>query len=141
MRLQQYEQHLYKAKAIRIHPRVCNAFNADFDGDQMAVHLPLSIEAQVEATVLMMSTNNIFSPANGQPIITPSQDIVMGCYYLTADPMLVFDLPGYEDQKKTVKDKDLPENLKGEGMVFASPAELFLAFAQKKVGIHARVRV
>src|SRR5947209_1800962 len=124
MRLQQYEQHLYKAKAIRIHPRVCNAFNADFDGDQMAVHLPLSIEAQVEATVLMMSTNNIFSPANGQPIISPSQDIVMGCYYLTATR----GEPGEVTEA-------------GDGMVFASPAEVFLAFAAKKVGVHARIKV
>jgi DNA-directed RNA polymerase subunit beta' len=141
MGIQAFEPVLIEGNAIRIHPLVCKGFNADFDGDQMAVHLPLSIEAQVEATVLMMSTNNIFSPANGQPIITPSQDIVMGCYYLTADPMLVFDLPGYEDHKRTVKEKDLPQNLKGEGMVFAGPAELFLAFAQKKVGIHARVKV
>ena len=85
MGIQAFEPVLIEGNAIRIHPLVCKGFNADFDGDQMAVHLPLSIEAQVEATVLMMSTNNIFSPANGHPIITPSQDIVMGCYYLTAD--------------------------------------------------------
>ena len=84
MGIQAFEPVLIEGNAIRIHPLVCKGFNADFDGDQMAVHLPLSIEAQVEATVLMMSTNNIFSPANGQPIISPSQDIVMGCYYLTA---------------------------------------------------------
>ena len=72
-----------EGNAIRLHPLACKGFNADFDGDQMAVHLPLSIEAQVEATTLMMSTHNIFSPANGDPIITASQDIVMGCYYLT----------------------------------------------------------
>ena len=84
MGIQAFEPVLIEGNAIRIHPLVCKGFNADFDGDQMAVHLPLSIEAQVEATVLMMSTNNIFSPANGNPIITPSQDIVMGCYYLTA---------------------------------------------------------
>src|SRR5262249_7828910 len=89
------------------------------DGDQMAVHLPLSIEAQVEATVLMMSTNNIFSPANGQPIISPSQDIVMGCYYMTA-----------------AREGEL-----GQDMAFSSSAEVFLAFAQGKVGIHARIRV
>ena len=86
MGIQAFEPVLIEGNAIRIHPLVCKGFNADFDGDQMAVHLPLSIEAQVEATVLMMSTNNIFSPANGQPIISPSQDIVMGCYYLTGDP-------------------------------------------------------
>src|SRR5262245_26583785 len=91
MGIQAFEPVLIEGNAIRIHPLVCKGFNADFDGDQMAVHLPLSIEAQVEATVLMMSTNNIFSPANGQPIISPSQDIVMGCYYLTADPFAPFD--------------------------------------------------
>src|SRR5579883_2704454 len=85
MGIQAFEPVLVEGNAIRIHPLVCKGFNADFDGDQMAVHLPLSIEAQVEATVLMMSTNNIFSPANGQPIISPSQDIVMGCYYMTEE--------------------------------------------------------
>ena len=82
MGIQAFEPVLIEGNAIRIHPLVCKGFNADFDGDQMAVHLPLSIEAQVEASVLMMSTNNIFSPANGQPIISPSQDIVMGCSFL-----------------------------------------------------------
>src|SRR5579871_3765156 len=124
MGIQAFEPVLIEGNAIRIHPLVCKGFNADFDGDQMAVHLPLSIEAQVEATVLMMSTNNIFSPANGQPIISPSQDIVMGCYYLTA----VRGEPG-----------DVVEA--GEGMVFSSPAEVFLAYAQKKVGVHARIKV
>src|SRR5205085_11257610 len=88
------------------------------------VHLPLSIEAQVEATVLMMSTNNIFSPANGQPIISPSQDIVMGCYYMTATR---------GDPGEAIEP--------GDGMVFSSPAEVFLAYAQKKLGIHARIKV
>src|SRR5262249_31611769 len=87
-------------------------------------HLPLSIEAQVEATVLMMSTNNIFSPANGQPIISPSQDIVMGCFYLTA----ARGEPGESVEP-------------GDGMTFASPAELFLAYAKKKVGVHARINL
>jgi DNA-directed RNA polymerase subunit beta' len=72
-----------KAKAIQLHPLVCTAFNADFDGDQMAVHIPLSVEAQIEARVLMLSSNNILSPANGSPIIVPSQDIVLGIYYMT----------------------------------------------------------
>ena len=85
MGIQAFEPMLVEGNAIRIHPLVCKGFNADFDGDQMAVHLPLSIEAQVEATTLMMSTNNIFSPANGAPIISPSQDIVMGCYYCTLE--------------------------------------------------------
>ncbi len=83
MGIQAFEPILVEGNAIRIHPLVCKGFNADFDGDQMAVHLPLSIEAQVEAMTLMMSTNNIFSPANGSPIISPTQDIVMGSYYLT----------------------------------------------------------
>src|SRR5262249_12067122 len=124
MGIQAFEPVLIEGNAIRIHPLVCKGFNADFDGDQMAVHLPLSIEAQVEATVLMMSTNNIFSPANGAPIISPSQDIVMGCYYLTATR----GEPGEASEP-------------GEGMTFASPAEVFLAFAQKKVGVHARIQV
>ncbi len=124
MGIQAFEPVLIEGNAIRIHPLVCKGFNADFDGDQMAVHLPLSIEAQVEATVLMMSTNNIFSPANGQPIISPSQDIVMGCYYLTASR----GEPGEAIEA-------------GDGMIFADPEEVFYAFAQKKVGVHARVRV
>jgi DNA-directed RNA polymerase subunit beta' len=143
MGIQAFEPVLIEGNAIRIHPLVCKGFNADFDGDQMAVHLPLSIEAQVEATVLMMSTNNIFSPANGQPIISPSQDIVMGCYYLTADPLAAFDIRGggEDDRLRSRKDGSVPDNLKGEGMVFASPAEAFLAFAAKRVGVHARIKV
>jgi DNA-directed RNA polymerase subunit beta' len=154
MGIQAFEPVLIEGNAIRIHPLVCKGFNADFDGDQMAVHLPLSIEAQVEATVLMMSTNNIFSPANGQPIITPSQDIVMGCYYLTADPLAMFTSPSgtLDDRIKTYRNH-LPENLKGEGKVYADPkdpnrmpcfsnaGEVFLAFAQKKVGVHTRIKV
>jgi DNA-directed RNA polymerase subunit beta' len=140
MGIQAFEPVLIEGNAIRIHPLVCKGFNADFDGDQMAVHLPLSIEAQVEATVLMMSTNNIFSPANGQPIISPSQDIVMGCYYLTADPLATF-AHREDDTYKFTKDKVPPENLKGEGMVFSGPAEVFLAYAQKRVGVHARIQV
>jgi DNA-directed RNA polymerase subunit beta' len=124
MGIQAFEPVLIEGNAIRIHPLVCKGFNADFDGDQMAVHLPLSIEAQVEATVLMMSTNNIFSPANGQPIISPSQDIVMGCYYMTATR----GEPGEGGEV-------------GDGMVFSSPAEVFLAYAEKKVGVHARIKV
>jgi DNA-directed RNA polymerase subunit beta' len=142
MGIQAFEPVLIEGNAIRIHPLVCKGFNADFDGDQMAVHLPLSIEAQVEAHVLMMATNNIFSPANGQPIITPSQDIVMGCYYLTADPLTMFVTPGgvIDDRIKDYR-KRLPINMKGEGMNFASTAEVFMAFAQGKVGTHARVKV
>ena len=124
MGIQAFEPVLIEGNAIRIHPLVCKGFNADFDGDQMAVHLPLSIEAQVEATVLMMSTNNIFSPANGNPIITPSQDIVMGCYYLTANR---------GEEGEAVEP--------GDGMVFHSPEELFRAHAENKLGMHAKIRV
>src|SRR5262249_40429457 len=84
MGIQAFEPVLVDGNALRLHPLVCKAFNADFDGDQMAIHLPLSVEARAEAAVLMMSTNNLFNPANGQPIASPSQDIVLGCYYLTA---------------------------------------------------------
>jgi DNA-directed RNA polymerase subunit beta' len=119
MGIQAFEPVLIEGNAIKIHPLVCKGFNADFDGDQMAVHLPLSIEAQVEATTLMMSTNNIFSPANGQPIISASQDIVMGCAYLTLKR---------------------PDRL-GEGMIFTSPAEVFMALAQGKVIRHAIIKV
>ena len=125
MGIQAFEPVLIEGNAIRIHPLVCKGFNADFDGDQMAVHLPLSIEAQVEASVLMMSTNNIFSPANGNPIITPSQDIVMGCYWLTAER-------GVDELEKVEP---------GHGMVFHSPAEVFTAYDQKKLGVHAKIRV
>ncbi len=124
MGIQAFEPVLIEGNAIRIHPLVCKGFNADFDGDQMAVHLPLSIEAQVEASVLMMSTNNVFSPANGQPIITPSQDIVMGCYYLTAAR------------------GDVGENVEaGDGMIFHSPAEVFTAYDLKRVEVHAPIYV
>src|SRR5437764_868183 len=132
MGIQAFEPVLIEGHAIRIHPLVCKGFNADFDGDQMAVHLPLSIEAQVEATVLMMSTNNIFSPANGNPIITPSQDIVMGCYYLTAsrgqDRGGVAGVERYEPAPmlKGVRfalDEPCED---GEGMMFSSVHEVFM---------------
>ncbi len=119
MGIQAFEPMLVEGNAIKLHPLVCKGFNADFDGDQMAVHLPLSIEAQVEAHTLMLSTNNIFSPANGAPIISPSQDVVMGCYYLT---ML---LPGR----------------KGEGMIFKNFEEVELAHSLGKVDTHAKIRV
>ncbi len=127
MGIQAFEPVLVEGNAIRIHPLVCKGFNADFDGDQMAVHLPLSIEAQVEAMTLMMSTNNIFSPANGNPIISPTQDIVMGSYYVTVQR------PGEPGEYK---------NEDGvETGVYSSPNELFLAFSQKKVGVHARIKM
>ena len=119
MGIQAFEPVLVEGTAIKLHPLVCKGCNADFDGDQMAVHLPLSIEAQVEAHTLMLSTNNIFSPANGAPIISPSQDVVMGCYYLT------MSIPGR----------------KGEGMVFKNFAEVEIAHSLGKVDTHAKVKV
>ena len=119
MGIQAFEPVLVEGNAIRIHPLVCKGFNADFDGDQMAVHLPLSIEAQVEAMTLMMATNNIFSPANGNPIISPTQDIVMGSYYLTAQRA----------------------GEPGDGMTFSSPNEVFLAHSQGKIGLHAPIKL
>ncbi|HEY6186045.1 MAG TPA: DNA-directed RNA polymerase subunit beta' [Pyrinomonadaceae bacterium] len=117
--IQAFEPVLVEGKAIKIHPLVCTAFNADFDGDQMAVHIPLSPEAQIEAAVLMLSSNNILSPANGQPIAVPSQDIVLGCYYLTRDK------PG----------------AKGEGRVFASLDEVLLALDAKEVTTQTPIKL
>ncbi len=119
MGIQAFEPVLIEGNAIKIHPLVCRGFNADFDGDQMAVHLPLSIEAQVDATTLMMSTNNIFSPASGRPIMSPSQDIVLGCFYVTM----------------------LLDEQKGEGKVFADFHEALAAHAHARIGLHARVKV
>jgi len=117
--LQAFEPVLIEGKAIQLHPLVCTAFNADFDGDQMAVHVPLSIEAQTEARVLMMSTNNILSPANGKPIIIPSQDVVLGIYYLTRSK----------------------ENALGNGMSFADSEEVRSAFDAGAVELHAIIKV
>jgi len=117
--IQAFEPVLIDGKAIQLHPLVCKAFNADFDGDQMAVHVPLSIEAQVEARVLMMSTNNILSPATGRPIIDPSQDIVFGCYYMTRER------PG----------------ARGEGIRFANPDEVRVAYDAGELEIHAGIKV
>ncbi len=119
MGIQAFEPTLVEGNAIKLHPLVCRGFNADFDGDQMAVHLPLSVEAQVEAHTLMLSTNNIFSPANGAPIISPSQDVVMGSYYIT------MRIP----------------NSKGDGMIFASVDETLLALSQGVVAHHAEIKV
>ncbi|MFZ4122004.1 MAG: DNA-directed RNA polymerase subunit beta' [Caulobacterales bacterium] len=116
--IQAFEPKLIEGKAIQLHPLVCAAFNADFDGDQMAVHVPLSLEAQLEARVLMMSTNNILSPANGRPIIVPSQDIILGLYYLSI-----------------IKDKE-----PGEGMMFSSMGEVEQALDTGAVSLHAKVR-
>ncbi|BCS90240.1 DNA-directed RNA polymerase subunit beta' [Pseudodesulfovibrio sediminis] len=117
--IQAFEPLLVEGKAIQLHPLVCSAYNADFDGDQMAVHVPLSVEAQIECRVLMMSSNNILSPSNGTPIINPSQDIVLGLYYLTT-----------------------PRSFeKGEGMIFADKGEVISAYDFGAVGIHARIKV
>ncbi|MBI2707582.1 MAG: DNA-directed RNA polymerase subunit beta' [Proteobacteria bacterium] len=115
--IQAFEPVLVEGKAIQLHPLVCTAYNADFDGDQMAVHIPLSLEAQLEARVLMMSTNNILHPANGKPIITPSKDIVLGLYYLTMER----------------------EGELGEGAAFSSVAEIEHALHSKTVSLHARI--
>ncbi|MCL2020855.1 MAG: DNA-directed RNA polymerase subunit beta' [Betaproteobacteria bacterium] len=117
--IQAFEPVLIEGKAIQLHPLVCSAFNADFDGDQMAVHVPLSIEAQVEARTLMLASNNVLSPANGVPIIVPSQDIVLGLYYATRERV----------------------NARGEGMAFADLGELERALATGQVELHSRVTV
>jgi DNA-directed RNA polymerase subunit beta' len=117
--IQAFEPVLIEGKAIQLHPLVCTAYNADFDGDQMAVHVPLTLEAQLEARSLMMSTNNILSPANGEPIIVPTKDVVLGLYYMTRDKI----------------------NAKGEGMQFEDCDEVMRAYANKVVDIHARIKV
>ena len=117
--IQAFEPKLIEGKAIQLHPLVCTAFNADFDGDQMAVHVPLSIEAQLEARTLMMSSNNILSPANGEPIIVPTQDVVLGLYYMTRELI----------------------NVKGTGMVFSGIAEVRRAYDNRAVELHAKVKV
>ena len=117
--IQAFEPVLVEGKAIQLHPLVCTAFNADFDGDQMAVHVPLSLEAQLEARALMMSSNNILSPANGDPIIVPSQDVVLGLYYLTRERV----------------------GARGEGMTFADVQEAHRAYESRMVDLQAKVRV
>lgn len=117
--IQAFQPILIDGKAIQLHPMVCTAFNADFDGDQMAVHVPLSYEAQLEASLLMLSSHNILSPQNGAPIVVPTQDIVLGCYYLTKTR------PG----------------AKGEGMIFGNTDEVLIAYNNRVVDLHARVKV
>ncbi|MBW2613437.1 MAG: DNA-directed RNA polymerase subunit beta' [Deltaproteobacteria bacterium] len=117
--IQAFEPILIEGKAIQLHPLVCTAFNADFDGDQMAVHVPLSVESQIEARVLMLSSNNILSPANGSPIIVPSQDIVLGIYYMTRGI----------------------DGLKGEGKIFSNPEEVRSAYDSRSIDLHARINV
>ncbi len=117
--IQAFEPVLIEGKAIQLHPLVCEAFNADFDGDQMAVHLPLSAEAQAEARVLMLSSNNVLSPANGRPIVTPSQDMIIGMYYLSA----------------------VKEGAKGEGRAFSDVDEAVMAYENGDIALHARIKV
>jgi DNA-directed RNA polymerase subunit beta' len=117
--IQAFEPVLVEGRAIQIHPLVCTAYNADFDGDQMAVHVPLSAEAQAEARILMLSAHNILSPSNGRPIATPTQDMVLGCYYLTI----------------------LQINCKGEGKVFGNPTEVMYAYDVGAVDLHAKIKV
>ncbi|WP_017429468.1 DNA-directed RNA polymerase subunit beta' [Vreelandella jeotgali] len=117
--IQAFEPLLIEGKAIQLHPLVCAAYNADFDGDQMAVHVPLTLESQLEARTLMMATNNVLSPANGEPIIVPSQDVVLGLYYMTRERI----------------------NDKGEGMIFSDLNEVERAFGTQSVSLHARVKV
>ena len=117
--IQAFEPVLIEGKAIQLHPLVCTAFNADFDGDQMAVHVPLSLEAQLEARALMMSSNNVLSPANGEPIIVPSQDVVLGLYYMTREKI----------------------NVPGEGMAFSDIQEVHRAYENRLVDLHARIKV
>jgi DNA-directed RNA polymerase subunit beta' len=117
--IQAFEPVLIEGKAIQLHPLVCTAFNADFDGDQMAVHVPLSIEAQLEARALMMSSNNILSPANGEPIIVPSQDVVLGLYYMTRERV----------------------GAKGEGMAFSDVAEVHRAYESRNIDLQAKIKV
>ncbi len=119
--IQAFEPVLIEGKAIRIHPLVCTAFNADFDGDQMAVHIPLSVEAQIETRVLMLAPNNIFSPSSGKPITTPTQDITLGCYYLTLEP----------------RSKESQDKIR----LMSSVDEVLLAHAERVFGVHDRVRV
>jgi len=121
--VQAFEPQLIEGEAIRIHPLVCTAYNADFDGDQMAVHVPLSVEAQMEARLLMMATNNIFSPSSGKPIITPTQDITLGCYYLTAEPRTAAPT-----DSKTLK-------------LFGSKTEVIFAYDDGGVTTHERIRM
>ncbi len=117
--IQAFQPTLIDGRAIQLHPMVCTAFNADFDGDQMAVHVPLSYEAQLEAALLMLSSHNILSPQNGSPIVVPTQDIVLGCYYLTK----------------------YREGEKGEDMVFGTSDEVIIAYNSKVIGLHAKIKV
>jgi DNA-directed RNA polymerase subunit beta' len=123
--IQAFEPVLVEGKAIKLHPLVCTAFNADFDGDQMAVHVPLSMEAQAEARFLMLSVNNILAPKDGAPITTPTQDMILGSYYLTHEGTV---------DRSTAADK-------GDGKIFADINEMLMAYENKEVGLHAKIKV
>ena len=125
MGIQAFEPVLVEGRAIQLHPLVCSAFNADFDGDQMAVHVPLSVEAQAEAHMLMLASNNILLPATGRPTITPTQDMVLGIYYLTIEK------PGGDD----------PKVCRGAGMRFVSLDDARAAFDAGVVDLHAKITV
>src|SRR5205085_7462491 len=122
--IQAFQPKLIEGKAIQLHPLVCTAFNADFDGDQMAVHVPLGNAAILEAQMLMLASHNILNPANGAPITVPSQDMVLGLYYMT------------KGKKSTATEK-----VKGEGLLFYSPEEAIIAYNEKRVDLHANVKV
>jgi len=126
--IQAFEPILIEGEAIRVHPLVCTAYNADFDGDQMAVHVPLSVEAQLEARTLMLAPNNIFSPSSGKPITNPSQDIPLGCYYLTQNP-------------RVINGKDGKPKEAGRMPLFADATEVELALSEESVKIHTRIRL
>ena len=126
--IQAFEPILIEGEAIRVHPLVCTAYNADFDGDQMAVHVPLSVEAQLEARTLMLAPNNIFSPSSGKPITNPSQDIPLGCYYLTQNP-------------RNITPKDVKAAAEERLPLFGAPSEVELALSEESVKIHTRIRL
>jgi len=123
--IQAFQPKLIEGKAIRLHPLVCTGFNADFDGDQMAVHVPLSVEAQAEARFLMLSVNNILAPKDGSPITTPTQDMILGSYYLTH--------PGVEERNTSAE--------KGDGKIFTDFDEMLMAYRNGVIGLHAKVKV
>ena len=148
--IQAFEPVLVEGKAIKLHPLVCTAYNADFDGDQMAVHVPLSVEAQAEARFLMMSVNNILAPKDGSPITTPTQDMILGSYYLThpgvcaktgEDGKIVERIDEFKDEEKNRADgfERVPE--KGDGKVFTDYAEMLMAYQTGAIAIHAKIKV
>ena len=128
--IQAFEPVLVEGRAIQLHPLVCTAYNADFDGDQMAVHVPLSAEAQAESRILMLSANNLLKPQDGKPVVVPTQDMVLGCYYLTIEKEAERDAEG-----------NIINDVKGEGKVFSSPEEALMAYHEGYISLHARIKV